>query len=252
MERGACVGMGEGMWSPLPVVILAGGTGGRLAPFVDKVPKALVEVNGTPIIDRIVAQFRAQGCDEFWVTTRYLAQTLEEHFETDGQVHLVGDGGQLGSAAPLRAVRGLVRTPFILSNCDVLVGADYESVARAHAYGGDAMTLVCHRHRRVIPAGALLVSEGGSFEGFAPRRETDELIYSGVSIVGADAMALLGDEGSLNLNKLVLRCHRAGLRVGVHEINEDAWYDMGDFSALARMSRALRAVEGDRFSTHAI
>lgn len=244
-----CAGGGKGAWSPLPVVILAGGTGGRLFPFVDKVPKALVEVNGTPIIDRIVAQFRAQGCNEFWVTTRYLAETLEEHFETDDQVRLVGDGGRLGSAAPLRAVRDLVRTPFILSNCDVLVGADYESVARAHESEGYAMTLVCHRHRRVIPAGALLVAADGSFEGFAPRRETDELLYSGVCIVGADAMALLGDEESLNLTELVLRCRKAGLRVGVHEINEDAWYDMGDFGALARMSRALKALEGNRSGT---
>lgn len=244
-------GGGEGTWSPLPVVILAGGTGGRLAPFVDKVPKALVEVNGIPIIDRIVAQFRAQGCDEFWVTTRYLAETLEEHFETDAQVRLVSDGGHLGSAAPLRAVRDLVRTPFILSNCDVPVGADYESLDRAHASGGDAMTLVCHRHRRVIPAGALLVAEGGSFEGFAPRKEMDELIYSGVSIIGADAMDLLGDEGSLNLTDLVLRCHRAGLRVGVYEMGEGAWYDIGDFGAFARMSKALKEMEGDRSGTRA-
>lgn len=246
MEKDRYADMGQETWSPLPVVILAGGTGGRLAPFVDKVPKALVEVNGTPIIDRIVVQFRAHGCNEFWVTTRYLAQTLEEHFKVDGQVRLVGDGGRLGSAAPLRAVRGLVRTPFILSNCDVLVCADYESVARAHADEGNAMTLVCYRHRRVIPAGALLVTAGGNFEGFAPRAQMDELLYSGVSIIGADAMALLGDEGSLNFTELVLRCRKAGLRVGVHKIDEDAWYDMGDFGALARMSRALKKVEGDR------
>lgn len=166
------------------------------------------------------------------MTTRYLANTLEGHFQTDGQVHLVSDGGRLGSAAPLRAVRDLVRTPFILSNCDVLVGADYASVARAHADEDNAMTLVCYRHRRVIPAGALLISTGGSFEGFAPRREMDELLYSGASIVGAEAVALLGDEESLNLTDLILRCRKAGLRVGVHQIDEDTWYDMGDFGAV--------------------
>ena len=97
----------DGMW-PLPVVIAAGGKGTRLRPFTNSIPKELVEVNGTPIIDRIIAQFRARGCEEFWATMDYHAEKLEEHFENvdpGHQVRLVnanghrGTGGTRGTAA---------------------------------------------------------------------------------------------------------------------------------------------------------
>lgn len=238
---------------PLPVAVLGGGLGTRLRPFTMSMPKPLVEVNGKPMIDRVIDGFRTLGCHDFLVTTGYRASQLRRHFEASRQelrVRFVDNGELDGNAIWWRTLKGSMKTPFVLTCCDVLVDADYESVAHAHANDGNAMTLVCYRHRRVIPAGALLVTEGGSFEGFAPHKEMDELLYSGVSIVGSDAFALLGDEGPLNLNELVLCCHRAGLRVGVHEIDEDTWYDMGDFGALARMSRTLKKVEGDRTGTH--
>ena len=133
----------DGMW-PLPVVIAAGGKGTRLRPFTNSIPKELVEVNGTPIIDRIIAQFRARGCEEFWATMDYHAEKLEEHFENvdpGHQVRLVNANGHRGTAAPLKVLQGLVDPPFVLSNCDVLVDADYPAIAREGAENGDALTL---------------------------------------------------------------------------------------------------------------
>lgn len=163
----------DGMW-PLPVVIAAGGKGTRLRPFTNSIPKELVEVNGTPIIDRIIAQFRARGCEEFWATMDYHAEKLEEHFENvdpGHQVRLVNANGHRGTAAPLKVLQGLVDPPFVLSNCDVLVDADYPAIAREGAENGDALTLIAYRHRRVIPAGAVELAADGGFRGFAPRRE---------------------------------------------------------------------------------
>ena len=117
---------GAGAW-PLPVVIAAGGQGKRLRPFTGPVPKALIEVNGVPIIDRIIGRFRGLGCTSFWIATGYLGDRLKEHFDAHegvSQVRLVDDGDLRGSATWWRTMRGALQAPFILSACDVLVDAD--------------------------------------------------------------------------------------------------------------------------------
>ena len=112
---------------------MAGGKGTRLRPFTNSIPKALVEVNGTPIIDRIIAQFRTWGCEGFWATVDYHAEKLEEHLDNVNpgrRVRLVNTDGHWGTAAPLKVLQVLVDPPFVLSNCDVLVDADYPTIAR--------------------------------------------------------------------------------------------------------------------------
>ena len=46
----------------LPLVVLCGGRGARLRPATDDTPKALVPVNGQPIIDYIVKFLPSGGC----------------------------------------------------------------------------------------------------------------------------------------------------------------------------------------------
>ena len=44
------------------VVILAGGLGSRLGEITETIPKSLIEVNGIPIITRILDWAYEQGC----------------------------------------------------------------------------------------------------------------------------------------------------------------------------------------------
>ena len=54
-------------------LVLAAGKGERLKPLTDRVPKAMVSLNGRPLLFHVLDRLVEAGCDEatsWWVTSR--------------------------------------------------------------------------------------------------------------------------------------------------------------------------------------
>ena len=54
-----------------PVVIMAGGKGSRLYPYTKIIPKPLIPIGDTPIVERIMNQMISYGFTEFYLTVNY-------------------------------------------------------------------------------------------------------------------------------------------------------------------------------------
>ena len=132
-------------------MILAAGLGTRLKPLTDTMPKALVPVGGTPLLDLNIRKLQAQGYDRFVVNIHHFAQQIVDHVaqqdyaplvrfsdETDG---LLETGGGLKKAAPLFSDD----TPVLIHNVDILDNVDYDWFARQHQPDEDAVLLVSPR-----------------------------------------------------------------------------------------------------------
>ena len=59
-------------------LLLAAGTGSRLYPLTRDMPKCLTEVNGVPILDRLVSSLNQQGFKRLVVVTGYLENRIRE------------------------------------------------------------------------------------------------------------------------------------------------------------------------------
>jgi len=68
-------------------VVLAGGPGIRLKPLTDRVPKALVELAGKPIIQWVIEWLRLNGVDNIILGVAHLKEEI---------IKYLGDGSNLG------------------------------------------------------------------------------------------------------------------------------------------------------------
>ncbi len=79
---------------PTKVIIVAAGRGQRLMPHTEKVPKCLVPIGGTPMLQRQIETFLDHEIREFVVITGYQAAPLKEFCRTlakdlDCVIHVV-------------------------------------------------------------------------------------------------------------------------------------------------------------------
>ncbi|MGA8741793.1 MAG: CBS domain-containing protein, partial [Terracidiphilus sp.] len=74
----------------LPVVIMAGGKGTRLAPFTNVLPKPLIPMGDRTVIEIIIDQFLPYGLNRFHLSVNYKSKILKSFFEELSPKYFVG------------------------------------------------------------------------------------------------------------------------------------------------------------------
>ena len=94
------------------IAILAGGLATRLYPLTQKIPKALLDINGKPFIERQLSILSREGITDVVLCVGYLGEQIKEivgdgrslglnvQYSFDGE-KLLGTGGALRKALPL-------------------------------------------------------------------------------------------------------------------------------------------------------
>lgn len=138
--------MGKTSKATETVAILLGGKGTRLG--LKGIPKPMVEVLGTPLLEHLVIQLRDQGFCDLVFLSGYRSDVIEAHFG-DGSafgvsIHHSVEDEPMGTARATSAARDLLGDAFLLLYGDVILDIDLARfVSRARALGGDG-TLVVH------------------------------------------------------------------------------------------------------------
>ena len=87
-------------------ILLAAGYGTRLRPMTNTIPKCLLPINGTPLLEIWLDNLSRAGIGPFLINTHYLADQVETHFRTSLHKHevtLVYEPELLGTAGTLLA-----------------------------------------------------------------------------------------------------------------------------------------------------
>lgn len=132
-------------------MILAAGLGTRLKPLTDTMPKALVPVNGTPLLDLNIRRLMEQGYDRFVVNIHHFAQQIVDYVRQQDYAPLVHFSDEteqlLETGGGLKKAQGLFRDeePILIHNVDILDNVDYAWFSHQHQEDEDAVLLVSKR-----------------------------------------------------------------------------------------------------------
>lgn len=219
----------------LPVVIMAGGEGMRLSPFTKVLPKPLMPINETPIIELIMERFGKYGCTDFYLSLNYKANLIKAYFadlDHEYNIEYIREDTPLGTAGSLRMLADTLSDTFFVSNCDVLVEADYADVYQFHKENGNLITLVGSMKHYVIPYGVCDIRENGSLVAIREKPEYNYLVSTGLALLEREALDEMPADRFFHMTDLVKECTQAGKKVGVYPVSEKCWLDIGQWEEL--------------------
>ncbi|MBQ8983597.1 MAG: CBS domain-containing protein [Lachnospiraceae bacterium] len=231
----------------MPVVIMAGGLGTRLYPLTKVLPKALIPIGDDTIMERIVRNFRAWGCKEFYFILNHKADMIKAYFDEldkDYTIHYIKEDAFLGTGGGLSLLKGMIDDTFILTNCDILVNADFECILKKHYDDKNVITFIGAVKNIEIPYGVLETDNSGKVVEFKEKPGMSFLTNTGVYIIEPEVIDELQKNRFCHITDIAEEKMHEGKRVGVFPITEKAWLDMGQFDEIARMRKAL-GIEGD-------
>lgn len=133
-------------------MIFAAGLGTRLRPFTDHLPKALVPVNGKPMLEHVILRLKAAGFSHIVVNVHHFAGQIIDFIESnrhfgiqidisDEREMLLDTGGGIRKAARYFTDG----EPVLVHNTDILSDVDLSAFYTAHRQSSAQATLLVSR-----------------------------------------------------------------------------------------------------------
>jgi NDP-sugar pyrophosphorylase family protein len=213
-------------------VVLAGGRGARLTPYTSVLPKPLMPIGDRSILEIVIEQLGSCGITDVTLCVGYLSHLIEAVVggrETHGvNVRCVREKEALGTAAPLRLVKGLDDT-FIAMNGDVLSTIDYDELLRYHQASGGILTIATLQRRITIEYGVLSLrntAELNRVYRYVEKPEMTSVVSMGVYVVEPRALEYIPKDGHFDFPDLVQALLHAHEPVQAYPY-EGLWFDIG-------------------------
>ena len=226
----------------IPVVIMAGGEGARLAPFTKILPKPLMPIGDKPIIEIIIDRFMDYGCDNFYLSLNYKSSIIKAYFndlERKYKIDYIEEETPLGTAGSLHFLKNRIKKSFFVSNCDILIEADYADIFKFHQHKKNKITLVSSMKNFMIPYGVCEIENGGILKSIKEKPEFDFFVNTGMYDLDKIVLKDIPKNKFYNMTDLIGDYLKKGERIGVYPISEKSWLDMGQWEELQNMINSI-------------
>lgn len=224
------------------VVVMAGGKGTRLEPFTKILPKPLIPVGERTMLEVVLDRFKHYGVGKFHVSVNHMAHMIKAYFEDKGDSYALSyleETEPRGTCGSLSALRGKMSTPFFVTNCDVIIIADYEAIYDFHVKNNSAITMVASMKHIRIPYGVCTIKEGGELEKIVEKPHYDVMVNTGMYILSPEMLELIPEAGKFDMTDLIQTARVGGHKVHVFPVRETSWLDVGEWDEYRKTVRQL-------------
>jgi len=223
-------------------MIFAAGLGTRLYPLTGTIPKALVDVAGKPMLERVIEKLKVYGVQRIVINLHHFPDQIRsfvrqkndfgiEILFSDESDLLLDTGGGLKKAAKLFDPS----QPILLHNVDVLSGLDFSKMADFHHERKAIATLFVQKrmssryflfNQNLCLSGWRNVKTGKEIIPVEPAGELTELAFNGIHLVNPEFLELITEEGKFSIVQVYLRL-AASNRILGYRSDDTPYIDIG-------------------------
>ncbi len=229
----------------VPIVIMAGGMGTRLYPYTKVLPKALMPIGDTPIIEMIIDRYIEQGSDRYYIVLNHKAGMIKAYLseiKKNVKITFVEESKPLGTAGGLSLLKDEIGETFILNNCDILVDIDLYGLLEFHNKEHNLLTIVSSLQHNQIPYGVLKINDKGKLISIDEKPVYSYLANTGCYMIEPNIFNYINKDEETPLTKVIQQIMEEKDRVGVYPISEKSWVDIGEIDKLKEIQERIKYI----------
>ncbi len=239
----------------MEALIFAAGLGTRLRPLTDSGPKALVEVEGRPLLERVIGTLKDAGTDHVVINLHHHPRQIRDFLATHNNFGIdisfsEEKNGILETGGGLKQAAALFResdTPKILHNVDVISNVDLGKMLDFHQKNQALATLFVQQR---TSSRYLLFDANHRLCGWRNVKTGEEILpcpspgltplpFNGIHVVDPKLPGLLTETGKFSIIKSYLRLCRDHRVLGYR--SDAAFYlDVGKPESIQQASHLLK------------
>lgn len=238
----------------MKAMIFAAGLGTRLAPFTKDMPKAMVEVNGVPLLEICIRRLIKYGFTDIIVNVHHFADSIIRFLKeknnfginiaiSDERDALLETGGGLKKAAWFFDDG----QPFLVCNVDIITDIN---LAKLYEFHLNSWAIASLATRTRETSRYLLFDDENTLQGWK-NVKTDELrlpsnsvaelhpfAFSGIQVLNPAIFDVMREDGKFSIIETYLNLvPNHSLKAYPHD--GDMWLDVGKPESLAKASQLL-------------
>lgn len=227
----------------LPVVIMAGGKGKRLDPFTHILPKPLIPIGEKPVIEIIMEEYAKYGMNEFYISINHKGNMVKAFFADCNlgySIKYISEEKPLGTIGALRFLEKKIHSPFFVTNCDVIIKADYSLIYKYHQEKNYVITLIASMQTRTIPYGVCEIENGGLLKRIVEKPSNNFLVNTGMYLLNPEVIPLIPANESFDVTDLINKMLSLNMPIGLFPVSADSWLDVGQWEEYKKAVSKLR------------
>jgi len=221
----------------MKAMILAAGRGERLRPLTDRVPKALVEAGGKPLLAWHLERIAQAGFGEVVINVSHLGRLIINRFGTGAEyglaIHWSQEAEALETAGGIAQVRALLGAdPFLVVNADIWCDYEFASL-RGHRLDSRLAHLVLVANPPHGARGDFSLRGASVGDDPSPR-----YTYAGIAVLSPELVSGIAPGEKAPIAPLLRAAAGRGAVSG--ELHDGVWRDVGTAERLAELETLLR------------
>lgn len=226
---------------PVDAVIMAGGRGERLMPLTNTIPKPMLMVGVKPIIEHNLDRLAMYGIDDFWISLKYLGETIKAHL-SDGKnknvnIDYIWENVPLGTIGAVSKIDNFKHNYILITNSDILTNVDYESFFLDFIKSDADFSVLTIPYKITIPY-AVLETEDNKIKNFKEKPTYTYYSNGGIYLMKKEVLKYLPKNSHFNTTDLMESLISKGYRVLSYPL-EGYWLDIGNHEDYKRAQRDI-------------
>lgn len=214
----------------ISAVIMAGGKGQRLHPLTNNIPKPMLPLKGSPLMERMIEQLRKSGVVKIHISTHYKPEVIINHFGNGDNfgvdIGYINEDQPLGTAGALGLMEKITTTSLVI-NGDIVTQLDFRMMSDFHRFHKGVMTIGVRKCEFEIPYG-VVENHDVIVKKIVEKPMQTIIVNAGIYLLEPVVYGYIPKNRRFDMTDLANQLIEAGHKVICFPIQE-YWLDIGHF-----------------------